>query len=290
MLITEFDLSKFEEVEIVPIADVHLGSPQCNEALLKGVIDYILQEPENPKRARITCLNGDLTNNNSRTTKVANFKDVHDELSPLSQLAIITKYLKPLTKTSKKYPNGKIFSYNPGNHEHFRMAKESDITMATSIACNLGLEDRFDEDGCYTFIKLKAKWSNRDFIKYTVYNQHMNGGGGKPGGKLNRVVKMKDFCLADLYVGAHVHWPLVTADGYWLPDARTNTMRWVEPNYLITNSYLFSNGGYGERSSMSPVSMKVPRAIVKQDRKYIQENNKRVADVKQVYTQLIMDN
>ena len=56
-----FDLMDFEEVEIVPIADVHLGNPLCNEAEFKRIIDYVKEEPDNPKRARICLLNGDLS-------------------------------------------------------------------------------------------------------------------------------------------------------------------------------------------------------------------------------------
>ena len=61
MLEIKFDLTEFEEVEIVPISDVHIGSPLCNEAELKRVIDYVLEKPEDPKCARICLLNGDLT-------------------------------------------------------------------------------------------------------------------------------------------------------------------------------------------------------------------------------------
>ena len=61
MLTINFDLSAFESVEILPIADVHIGNELADIGTLQRTIDYILEEPDDPKCARICLLNGDLT-------------------------------------------------------------------------------------------------------------------------------------------------------------------------------------------------------------------------------------
>ena len=64
-----FDLPLSEEVEICPLADVHIGNPLCDEQAFKKTIDYILEEPTNPKRARVCILNGDLTESVTKHSK-----------------------------------------------------------------------------------------------------------------------------------------------------------------------------------------------------------------------------
>ena len=44
MLTVNFDLTEFESVEVIPIADTHCGNPLFLDHKLKEVIDYILEE------------------------------------------------------------------------------------------------------------------------------------------------------------------------------------------------------------------------------------------------------
>ena len=274
MLEINFDLSSFEEVEIVPIADVHIGNQLCNESLLKETIDYILTEPENEKCARICLLNGDLCETVTRQSLGDPFSQVY---SPQTQVALMTKYLHPLTITSEKYPNGKILSYCAGNHDHQRQYKDSGISAATSIACNLGLEDRFSTEGCYSFIKLRRIYSTRDKLIYTVYNQHMTGGGSSVGSKANRVAKITNGLVADLVVGSHVHTPITFKEDIILPQPHTQRLVQHTVTYVVTNAFL-SYGDYAQKAGMKPSSISVPRIFMRQERHYINENKKRIKD------------
>lgn len=255
-----FDLLDYEEVEVIPIADVHCGSPLFAESEFKKIIDYVLEEPENPKRARICLLNGDLTESVTRTTKAGNVFE--QTMSPTVQMATIIKYLLPLTETKKGYPNGKILSYCAGNHDFGRYS-DTGISMSETIAVRLGLEDRYSTDGCYCFIRTKKIYTNRDLSIFTIYNQHMTGGGSTVGGKANRVAKISNGVIADCIVGSHVHSPITFKEDIIVPDYGTKAIQQKTITYVVTNAFL-RYGDYAQRGGMKPASISVPKIYLKQ--------------------------
>ena len=95
MLKIIFDLTDFEEVELIPIADTHIGNPLSDIQALHDLISYVNSEPEDPKCARICLLNGDLTESVTR-------KSVGDPFSmtmtPSVQVATMIQMLKPLAE------------------------------------------------------------------------------------------------------------------------------------------------------------------------------------------------
>lgn len=94
MLKIIFDLTQFERVEIVPIADVHIGNILCDIQALHDIISYVLKEPDDPNCARICVLNGDLTESVTRKS-VGNIFDM--TMTPQIQVATMIEMLKPLT-------------------------------------------------------------------------------------------------------------------------------------------------------------------------------------------------
>ena len=113
MLKIVFDLSQFESVEIVPIADTHIGNILCDIQALHDTISYVMKEPDDPKCARICLLNGDLTESVTRQS-VGNIFDM--TMTPQVQVATMIEMLKLLSVSSEKYPQGKILSYCGGNY------------------------------------------------------------------------------------------------------------------------------------------------------------------------------
>lgn len=261
MLTINFDLTEFESVEVITIADVHLGNELCQEGLLKETIDYILQEPDDPKMARVCILNGDLTESVTKNTRAGNI--FQQTMTPSVQVATMIKYLLPLTETSKKYPMGKIVSYCAGNHDEGRY-KETGISAAESIAVGLGLEDRFSVNGCYNFFKLKRRGDNKNFCYCSLYNTHMTGGGSTVGGKANRVAKISNGVIADVIVGSHVHLPMTFKEDIILP-ASYGTLAQKTITYLITGAFL-SYGDYAQRSGFKPATILMPKLFIKQGR------------------------
>ena len=263
MLKIDFELPLSEWVEIIPIGDVHIGNPLCDEAEFKKTIDYILKEPDDPKGARICLLNGDLTESVTKTSKGNTFEMTY---TPSVQVAIMIKYLEPLMETSKKYPKGKILSYCAGNHD-FGRYQDTGISASESIAVQLGLEDRYSTDGCYSFIRLHRKGAAKknltEWANYTLYNQHMTGGGSTIGGKANRVGKISNGIIADVIVGSHVHTPLTFKEDVIIPDVNKMVVKQKTITYLITNAFL-RYGDYAQRQGLKPTSIAVPRMFLKQ--------------------------
>ncbi len=259
MLEINFDLSQFESVELIPLSDVHLGHPLCDEAEFKRLIDYILEEPDDPNCARICLLNGDLTESATKTNRNGNvFEQIY---TPSVQVAMMINYLRPLTETSKKYPQGKILSYCAGNHDSDRY-KETGISAAESIAVGLGLEKRFSVNGCYSFIKTKSPKEKQ--MTHQVYNTHMTGGSTTVGGKANRIAKISNGVIADLIVGSHVHLPLTFKEDILIPATRNNYTVLIQQTitYLITGAFL-KYGDYAQKMSLKPATISTPRVLLK---------------------------
>lgn len=268
MLQIKFDLPESESVELIPIGDTHCGNPLFDEATFKATIDYIMEEPDDPKCARICLLNGDLTESVTRTSKGNAFEMTY---TPSVQVAVMIKYLLPLMETSSKYPQGKILSYCAGNHDYGRYA-DTGISSAETIAVKLGLEDRFSVDGCYSFIRVHrigaADGNEKEKCVFTVHNQHMTGGGSTIGGKANRVSKLgtSGGFFAQLCVGSHVHQAMTFKEDAFFPDMNKFKLKQETITYVITNAFL-RFGDYSERASMKPSTIVVPKIYLKQGRR-----------------------
>lgn len=271
MLKIEFDLLDFEEVEVVPIADLHIGNELCNEAEFKRIVDYILEEPDDPKTARICLLNGDLTESVTKNSRAGNI--FNQTMSPAAQMATVIKYLEPLTKTSEKYPKGKILSYCAGNHDFGRYS-DTGISMSETIAVKLGLEDRYSTDGCYSFIRVKMIATKKQRTCFTIYNQHMTSGGTTVGGKANRVSKISNGVVADLIIGSHVHTPITFKEDIILPVESIRAISQKTITYVVTNAFL-RYGDYAQRQGLKPSAINVPRIFLKQGRVQRKDLNKK---------------
>ena len=272
MLKVIFDLTQFESFELLMIADVHIGNVLCDIQTLHETIEYIKKEPDDPKMARICVLNGDLTESVTRQS-VGNVFDM--TMTPQLQVATMIEMLKPLSVPTDKYPQGKIMTYCGGNHDTDRY-KDTGITASESIACALGLEDRYSPNGCYSFVRLKRIGTEKNKSAYTVYNQHMTGSAGTTGGKANRVGKMSQGILADLYLGSHVHLPLTYKEDIIIPSGLGLVQKTM--TYVISNAFL-KFGDYSQKMGMKPATISVPRIIVRQIRR---------DDIREMKTEVIL--
>lgn len=261
MLKIVFDLSQFESVEIVPIADTHIGNILCDIQSLHDTISYVSKEPDDPKCARICLLNGDLTESVTRQS-VGNIFDM--TMTPQLQVATMIEMLKPLSEPSEKYPMGKILSYCGGNHDTDRY-KDTGITAAESIACALGLEDRYSPNGCYSFITLKRIQDGKGVSRVSIYNQHMTGASSTVGGKANRISKISNGIIADIIVGSHVHLPMTFKEDVIIPYEQRAALRQKTVTHVITNAFL-RFGDYSQKMGMKPSTIKVPRIFIRQGR------------------------
>ena len=263
MLKIVFDLTEFEEVEIVPIADVHIGNPLSDIQSLHDIISYINAEPDNPKCARICVLNGDLTESVTRTSVGDPFSLT---MTPSVQVATMINMLKPLSEPREHYPQGKILSYCGGNHDEGRY-KDTGISAAESIAVGLGLEDRYSPDGCFSFVKLSTISYAKKTSTVTIYNQHLTGSAGTVGGKANRLNKISNAVVAaDVYIGSHFHLPMTYKEDIIIPMCNSNSLSQKTMTFVITNA-LMRYGDYAQRYGMRPSSITFPKIFIKQKRR-----------------------
>jgi len=268
MLQIRFDLSAFHSVEIVPVQDVHIGNPLCQEAEFKKIIDYIMKEPDDPKMARICLVNGDLTESLTRNSVGNIFEQT---MTPSVQVATMINYLKPLTEKTDKYPQGKILSYCAGNHDSGRY-RETGISASESIAVGLELEDRYSTDGCYCFIQLQRKSSDTQRQNFTLYNTHLSGSGQTAGAKANKIQRVSSGVIADVVVGAHFHAPMVFKEDIFIPSTNgVCSLQRKTITHVIGNSFL-AYGDYAQRAGMKPATIATPRIFVKQ---IVAENDKK---------------
>lgn len=276
MLENVFDLTSFSEVELIVLSDWHIGNPLCNEDLIARICDYIAQEPDNPKCARVCLMNGDFCETITKTSKVGDIFQ-GQIYTPQTQLALCKKYLLPLTETSKKYPKGKIIANAYGNHDHLRQYKDSGISISTSLACGLGIEDRSTSDGVYTFLKLKSLYRTTDNTIFTIYNTHGTAGSSTMGGKVNRIGKIGNQFLADLIIMGHTHSSFTYKEDMVIPQTNTQTTKLHTTTYVNVSSML-SFGDYGERAGFKPQNINVPRIYLSQEKHYLSVNKKRLGE------------
>jgi len=226
-----------KKLRIIPISDVHLGDKQLNMKLLKDTLKRIKEE-ENT----YTILNGDFCNCALKNSK----SDVYeDNISPMEQLNLMLELIEPI--------KDKILVISTGNHED-RITKETNIDITRLAAKQLGIENKYAESWWYLYLRFgqKAEGAKRPMC-YQITGYHGSGGGRKVGGKANRLQEMSQVVIADVYIMSHTHTPMSMKQQIWLPDYANNSLNKKEMYYLMSNSFLESEG-YGEKLGMIPVS------------------------------------
>lgn len=248
---------EIEQMELVPLGDLHVGDRWSNTQAIQSAVDYILEE-----KHRYVVLNGDLINNAIKTS----VSDIYTEvISPIQQIEKVVELLTPI--------KDRILAMGSGNHEE-RTYKLTGIDPSRYISTRLGIEERYSENSFVLFIKVgkshSSKPSNIKQQVYSVFVQHGYGGGKKPGSKLNNMVASNGIIAdCDLYIVGHGHTPIIHPDSTFVTDVQNMTLSRKDRFYLMHNAYL-DFGGYGLRQGFSPASKKITYAtLYTQGRKQI---------------------
>ena len=240
-----------KELTIIPIADVHIGDRLSNLKLLKEVLERIKREPNT-----YTIINGDLCNVALKNSK----SDVYsDSLSPMEQVLEATELLEGI--------KDKILVISTGNHED-RTVKETNIDVTRLIAKQLGIEDRYADGWWYLYLTFGEGKKDRA-ITYGITGLHGYGGGRKSGGKINRLEDMSQTVIADLYIMSHTHKPISTKNCIYIPYYQSKTLSKEEMYYLMTNSFLESDGGYAEKMGFPPSNTSITEARLNGEKKKV---------------------
>lgn len=241
--------STLEEVEIVPIGDIHVGDEFFDVKLFDSVVNYILE-----KDNRYVILNGDYMDMALKTS----VSDIYGAtLSPAQQVQYMAKLLMPI--------KGRILALSTGNHSE-RVYKATGIDVDYLLALELGLKEKYANNSFVLFIKVGQSHTSRPHkIKqqvYSIFVQHGRGGGRKMGGKVNRLVDMDTIVAnADLYIMGHVHSPINLPQSTFVSDEQNMTIARHTAYYMIHNAFL-SFGGYGLTYGYRPTAKVVSYAVL----------------------------
>lgn len=235
MKVIKRELSKdIESLTIIPISDVHIGDKKADLKAFKETIERIKKEPNT-----YTILNGDLCNVALKNSK----SDVYnDEMTPMEQVLKIIEFLEPI--------KDKILVMSNGNHEE-RITKETSIDVLYLVAKQLKLEQVYSPSWWYLYLSFGESNKHKPVL-YTATGYHGSGSGSTTGAKANRVKKMSQVVLADIYLMSHVHEPINTKGIIYVPDYQHRSVVRKEMYYAVSNSFLEYEGSYAERMGLIP--------------------------------------
>lgn len=235
MKIIKRDLDvNIDKLTIIPISDVHIGDKTANLKAFREVIERIKSEPNT-----YTILNGDLCNIALKNSK----SDVYsDELTPMEQVLQIINFLEPI--------KDKILVMSNGNHED-RITKDTSIDILYLVAKQLRIEQVYSPSWWYLYLTFGKTNKNRPAL-YTISGYHGNGSSQTTGAKANRVKKMSQVVLADVYLMSHVHEPIQTKGIIFAPDYQHKTIVKKEMYYCISNAFVEYEGSYAEKMGLIP--------------------------------------
>jgi predicted phosphodiesterase len=220
----DFDADK---LLLIPLGDVHLGSPTCNVDKFERTIDFI---------RRTNCyviLMGDLMEAASKSSVGAGW--VEQTVSPQKQLDSLEDALEPI--------RNKILLVLEGNHED-RIWKDSGIRVMKILAKTL----RVPFGGYSAFLKLRVGKNN-----YIIHAQHGSSNAWYPHTKLTAAMRTAAHTDADLYLYGHTHELLSIKVPRRSMSKRDRIVETSEKYFVLTGSFLEYEGSYAQKKNMYPI-------------------------------------
>lgn len=226
-------------IEVVALADLHIGDANVDMRLIRKQIDAIASNPN-----RYFVLVGDIMNCAIMGSK----SDTYNEtMTPMDALQTAVDLLTPIAD--------KCLAIVPGNHEE-RISRSAGVDMTRLLAIQLGKEDVFSETTQLVFLQFGKNWRCQP-IGYSMYISHGTGGGRKPGGKLNALAELAQVIDTDIYVCGHTHLPATFKQKAYRICPQRNCA--VEHEQLFVNTAsAVAYGGYGRRDGYKPSSNSYP--------------------------------
>lgn len=231
------DLPKeFDNIEIHPLADLHIGDAMCNYKDILAELEYIKQTPN-----CYCILDGDLMD----TAIKSSIGDTYGaNLQPMEQLRHCVELFEPI--------KDKILAVTGGNHEN-RVYKQDGIDLTALMCSQLGIAERYTATTAMVFIRFGKDTAHGRKLCYTLYMTHGTGGGRKEGGKIQRLADLASIVDADIYCMAHVHQPAAFRNTFYRADPQNNSVTKSEHLFVNTAAWL-EYGGYGDKMGYKPAS------------------------------------
>lgn len=238
MIINDFEMvvhklsRDLDEVNIYPLGDLHIGSPQFNLPLWKKWKQMVMDDPNG-----YVVIIGDLVDNGLKTSLTNSYEAT---MRPMEQKKWLADELKPL--------KDKILGACRGNHEA-RSIKVADYCPVYDVMTKLDLEDLYRENMAFLKVNLGAKRKDRQF-SYGIVLAH---------GASNTKVKQFAYSIdgVDLMVTGHTHDPQSHFPRKIVMDMKNEVVYQQDFTRLVVPSFL-NTGGYALTAMYLPQSNKIP--------------------------------
>jgi len=221
------------EVKLIPLGDVHLGSPTCNVKKFLKTIDYI------KKSGSLVILMGDLMEAASRHSVGAGW--VEQVITPQDQLDFFEEILYPIRE--------QIIVVLDGNHEE-RIWKQTGIRVSKILAKAL----KVPYGGYSCFVKLRVQSHN-----YIIHAQHGSSSAWYPHTKITAAMRTAQHTTADLYLYGHTHELMSLALDRREFDIRSRTVKRKKQYFCLTGGFLEYESSYAQRKNMYPTKCGVAK-------------------------------
>ena len=247
------------DITVIPISDVHLGSPECMEQEFIQFVSKV-KEAENV----YLILGGDLIENGTRSSVGSSV--FRQKMSPSEQKREMANILEPI--------RDRLLCVLPGNHER-RSGRDSDDDPCYDIAVKLDCEHLYRENIAFIKIRLGKEDYKTCQISgplrptYVLTVVHGSGGGMLTGGAVNRAERF-GYVIdgADALILGHTHRPYITQPGKIYIDRQNNKVS-IKPFKVISATSWLEYGGYAAQKMLTPTTHCLNKLILKGDKKEI---------------------
>lgn len=231
--------TNLSKIEIVPIADLHIGDKHCN---MDKVIELINGVKNN--RNRYCVLNGDILDN----AIMDSVGDTYSSTSPMQQLSLIIELLRPI--------KDKILGITSGNHCN-RTYNKVGIDLMEIVARELGLSRVYNRESITLLIKLGHMGDTNRQYPYTVFVLHGGASGNTVGGRVNALQRYETVIDSDVYIGSHTHQASIFPTSSFRVDTIHGTLQKVD-KLFVSNGSTLEYGGYAESKVLKPSTLTYP--------------------------------
>lgn len=245
----------FETLQILPLADFHIGDIHSDGKKIMEWIDYIKRTPN-----CYALINGDIFDCAIRNS----IGDVYSAaLNPMQSLEHGVKLFGDISD--------KLLCCIGGNHEH-RIYKETGIDICQLMCTQLGKPDIYSPTSALLFVRFgrMEKNSHNRPAAYTIYQLHGNGGGRQESSKVARLMELANVVDADIFVHSHTHVPAVLKNSFYRVSMPNSSVQKVDRLFINTSSTLDYAGSYGETKALKPTSIETPMIILNGKRHHAQ--------------------
>lgn len=233
-------------IKIACISDIHFGALEHMEVEWKNFIQKVLADP-----TLFLILNGDLINNNTRSSVGSPWDDV---IRPREQKKRMVELLKPI--------KDRILCCTSGNHER-RSMKDADDDPTYDIMTKLDIEDVYRQNAVFMKIQLGQHGANVDKanVAYTFAITHGAGGGIYTGATVNRNERWGNVIDGlDCLVVGHTHKGTVSRPSKLVFDPYNNKV--TLKDYLVVSCVSWQKyGEYPLQKMMLPSATGMPQIL-----------------------------